>query len=84
MNSKFIIDGASVIEVVEIGDDLLAPAQTIFKRGDYDVYDTRLDARYHSMLRDLQNGKSIYNYKSSKYYKYYIERLKEENPEYII
>lgn len=84
IDSKYIIDGASVIEVIEVGDNHLVPASVMFDKKDYQLFDTRLDARYYCMLKDLQKGKNIENYKSSKYYQYYIERLKEENPEYLL
>jgi hypothetical protein len=81
---RYIINGASVIPVVEVGDDHLVPAHDMIERKDIPVFNSREDARYHCLLRDLENGKSIENYKSSRYYKYYIKRLKEENPEYIL
>ena len=82
--SKFIIDGSSVLEVIEIGDGFLVPSATVFKREKYILFDSREDARYFCMVQDLKKGKPIEQYKSSKYYQYYLERLKEEYPEYVI
>jgi hypothetical protein len=42
------------------------------------------EARYSTLLLALKSGKPIQNFKSSKYYKYYIKRLKEDNPEYLV
>jgi hypothetical protein len=84
METKFIVDGASVIEVVEVGDGFLVPAINVFQKKEYTLYESRNDARYNCMLEELKKGKDISNYKSSKYFKYYVERLKKEHPEYII
>jgi len=54
----------------------IKPSTTIFK--------TIKEARYCSMLVDLGRGKNINNYRSSKYYKYYLSRLKKDHPEYLI
>lgn len=84
METKFVLDGASVIEVIEIGEYLVPAANMILKTADHQTFESREDARYHCMLEGLKKGKDITTFKSSKYYKYYIERLKKENPEYII
>lgn len=81
---KYVLNGATVVPVVEVGDEFLVPAHEMFRKENCPVFGSREDARYHCLLKDLEKGKSIENYKSSKYYKYYIERLKEENPEYIL
>jgi len=82
--TKFIIDGNSVISVVEVGDGYLVPADVIFKKKDNQLYNSREDARFYCMLEQLEKGKDITNFKSSKYYKYYVERLKKDFPEYIL
>lgn len=46
-----------------------------------DYYDDKMDAMYANFVR---RKKHIENYKSSKYYKYYLKRAKKENPELII
>jgi hypothetical protein len=81
---KYIINGASVLPVVEVGEEYLVHASLLFKKKDNQLYESRIDARYQCMLEDLKKGKRLENFKSSKYYKYYVERLRVENPEYII
>jgi hypothetical protein len=84
IETKFIIDGSSVIEVIEIGDGLVVPANVIFEVRNHELFESRKDARYHSMIKELEKGKSIENFKSSKYYKYYLNRLRKDHPEYLI
>jgi len=84
MQTKYIIDGNVTIEVIEVGEYLVPSANLIYKSSNYVKYDTKLDVMYAKLLRDLSNGKDISNYKSSKYFNYYVERLKEENPEYYL
>jgi len=47
-------------------------------------YDKKFDAQYTLLLQRLDSGVNFSNYKSSPYYKDYIERLQKENPEYLI
>lgn len=84
MESKYIIDGNSTIEVIEVGDYLVPAANLIYKAEKYEIYDTKLDVMYAKLLRDLANGKVLENFRSSKYYLYYVQRIKEENPEYYL
>jgi hypothetical protein len=83
MKSKYIIDGYKVIEVFEI-DDYLVPCSVLFDKAEHQLYNSREDARYYSLLEQLDRGKSIEDFKSSRYYSYYLERLKRENEEYLI
>jgi len=82
--TKFILNGANVVPVVEIGDDYLVPADVMFKKEQHTIYESRLDARFFCMLKELEKGKALEDYKKSKYFKYYVERLKKEYQEYII
>lgn len=82
--TKYIIDGNGVIPVIDVGDGYLVPASTIFPKKDHVVYDDKMDALYEKLVRDLTKGKPLENFKSSKYYKYYVARLKEDHPEYAI
>jgi hypothetical protein len=76
LETKYIINGAAVIPVVEVGDDFLVAATEVFSKSDIQLFGTREDARYYCLLRDLESGKkTIENYKSSKYYQYYLKRL---------
>lgn len=83
-STHYIIEKDSVVPVVKINDEYLVPANVIFKKRDFKVYDSKLDALYDKLLRDLAKGKSLENFRRSKYFKYYTERLKEENPEYYL
>lgn len=82
--TKYIIDKGNVMSVYDLGDDDFVWATDIFKLSNTVVFDDRMDAMYYKLILDLQKGKSLDNFKSSKYYNYYIERLKSDNPEYII
>jgi len=84
METKFIIEGNTTLEVVEVGDYLVPAANMMFKSKDYTLYNNKLDVMYAKLIRDLSNGKDMSSYKRSKYYQYYVDRLKEENPEYYI
>jgi len=48
------------------------------------IFDSKEELKYYSLVLDLKSGKPLSNFKRSKYYKYYISRLKEEYPEYVI
>ena len=82
--TKYIIDNSVVVPVVQVNEEWLVPANTLFNKKDNIVYNSKLDAQYFLMLSNLKKGKSLENYRSSKYYKYYIDRLKDENPEFMI
>lgn len=80
---KFILIGADVIRVLVCGDKII-PTDCYYQLEDFEIFDSREDAMYSKLLDCLKAGKSLDNYKSSKYYKMYVERLKKEYPEYII
>lgn len=81
---KYIIDGDGVIPVFDVGGGYLVPASNVFPKKDHVVYNDKMDAMYYKLIRDLAKGKPLENYKSSKYFKYYMKRIKEEHPEYAI
>lgn len=81
---KYILLGKAVIPVYELADGQLITAGDIYDASNYKLYTNKLDAMYDKLVIDLQSGKPLENYKSSKYFKQYIERLKKEHPEYII
>lgn len=83
MDKKYIIDGYKVVEVFEL-DDYLVPCSVLFDKAEHRLYDSREDARYYSFLDQLDKGKTLNDFKSSRYYKYYLERLKKENEEYLL
>ena len=84
LKEKYIVCGNDVVPVYELANGDLTIAADIFKANDYIVYTNRFDAMYAKLIKDLQRGKSLENYRSSKYYKQYIERIKKENPEFAI
>ena len=81
---KYVLDGGNVIPVYDVGGGWFVIATEFYDATKYKLYDNRMDAMYDKLVKDLQTGKPIENYRSSKYYKYYIDRLKKENPEFII
>lgn len=81
---KYIIDGKNVIPVLKANDYWLIQAGNSYRVDKYELYDDKMDAMYYNLLHQLSEGISLDNYKGSKYYKYYMERLKVENPEYLI
>ncbi len=81
---KYILCGKDIVPVYELADGQLIAAGDIFDRTHFTVYTDRKDALYDKLINDLKTGKSIDNYKSSKYFQYYVNRLKKDNPEYII
>jgi hypothetical protein len=81
---KYILYGKDIIPVYELADGQLITAGDIFDPTQFKVYTDRKDALYDKLVNDLKQGKPIDNYKSSKYFKYYVDRLKKDNPEYII
>jgi hypothetical protein len=84
LTPKFLYSGISVTEVYDFGDFLVPVNVLIKKRKNSILFNNKFDAMYKMLLYNLEKGKKIENYKSSKYYKKYIERLKIENPEYLI
>lgn len=81
---KYILCGKDIVPVYELADGQLIAVGDVFDPKFFKVYTDRKDALYDKLIKDLQNGKPIENYKSSKYYQYYVDRLKKENPEYIL
>jgi len=50
----------------------------------HNYYETKSEAMYACVVKNLQAGKPLDNYKRSPYYNEYVQRLKIEHPEYII
>ena len=82
-NTKFINVAGQTLEVVVHGE-YAYPVGSGFKIQRYQLHDTKFDAMYEKFLHSLKRGKPYTNYKSSKYYKQYLERLKKDYPEYFI
>lgn len=84
MKTHFVLLPDGVIEAYDLGDGDFVQVSEKFKCEPSDVFETKFDAYYAHVVRRLQNGTPLSNYKSSKYYNEYVERLKKEHPEYII
>jgi len=83
----FVVNGTNTTTYFNIGGYLVPEDSNITTFEDVKaeaVCSELKEARYLAMLCGLKRGKSIENFKRSKYYEYYLERLKEEHPEYII
>lgn len=80
---KYIFDRGGASAVVELQNGYFAYAKHIFKHNE-ELFDTPEEALYSAMVKNLQTGTNLSNYKSSPYYDYYVKRLKEEYPEYVI
>lgn len=81
---QYIVDGKCVRPIVDIGNGAAVHASEVFSIKDKHLFGTKKDALYAKLINELAEGKSIFNFKSSPYYKYYIERLKQQNPEFIL
>lgn len=80
----YVLTGPNVVSAYDVGGGYFVVGGTLLDMVGNAVYTNKMDAMYHKLIYDLQKGKSLENYKTSKYYSYYIERLKKENPEYIL
>lgn len=81
---KYVIINAIVYPVYDLGDDNFVQITQVFKQKDVKIFNTKVDALYTCVIQRLQNGAPLSNYKSSKFYNEYVQRLKIEHPEYII
>jgi len=81
---QYMIHGNQVLSVIDIGGGYCVLAGDMIRTNGSTLFDSKNDAMYAKLLYELERGKDLRKYKSSKYYKYYIERLKKENPEYLI
>ena len=73
----------------KIGEDdefyYLIPPESVVKVAKDSVYFKKKEAQYELFKhRILHNSTTVWNFKSSKYYDYYIERATKENPELLI
>lgn len=83
---KYGICSESVVPVVHIGGNryVAVSKSNSFNVDDNDLFDEKDDAMYENFLRKIKNGTPVRNFKSSKYFKYYINRLCDEDPEWAI
>jgi hypothetical protein len=84
MKIQYVIDGNAVYGVIPLGNDEYVLTSNVFTKRNLEMFDKKKDALYAKLIRDLKGGKPLKNFKTSKYYQYYLERLKKENPEYAI
>jgi hypothetical protein len=80
----YVLMGPNVVSAYDAGGGYFVVGGTLIDIVGDAVYTDKMDAMYHKLIYDLQKGKPLENYKSSKYFKQYIERLKKEHPEYIL
>lgn len=82
--TKFALIRNEVIEVVDLGNEWYVPPQSLFKVNVINVFNTKEEANYEKALKQIIDGKPYTNFKVSKYYNYYLERLQAEHPELLI
>jgi len=49
-----------------------------------ELFRNHKDALFSMLLFRIKRGVPLSNYKKSKYYKYYLERLQKDHPEYLL
>ena len=81
---KFALTNGNVCKVIELGDDYLVEIDKIFSAKNVQLYNNKEEAMFQKLVQELKRGRNLKNYKRSKYFSYYKERLKEEYPEYLI
>jgi hypothetical protein len=81
---KYIIHNGQVHGVYEINENYSAFSENLIDTSDITLYGDRMDAMYCKLVTALSGGKPLENYRSSKYFKYYVDRLKIEHPEYAL
>lgn len=92
LTSKYMLTRNGVVLNVislglnEKGEEEFIEVKDVFtvKNKTFKLFDTKRDAMFNKLIIDLKAGKPLDNYKRSKYYNYYVKRLKVENPEYLI
>lgn len=85
MKKQFIFDGYSVYEVYMLNKNKFVYSYDIKNiPNDVIFFDEKIDAMYAQFLKNIKGGTPLKNYKRSKYYKIYLERLKKDYPEYVI
>lgn len=79
--------GKDIFTYYKIGDILIPYSVNVYTESQIKhdgKFTNKLDARYFTLIKQLQSGKKLSNFKVSKYFQYYVDRLREENPEYLI
>jgi len=72
----------STVVQVKVGDEIYLVDPKLLIPNTHKLY-TKNDAQYELFRKAMEGGKSLRNYRQSKYYKMYLERAKIENPEFL-
>ena len=87
MEVRYLVRGGTIEKYHLIGEYYVPAIVTPLKideiKHDYE-FDDLFEANYCKLCYNLKRGKPFKNYKGSKYYKRYVERLELEYPEYLI
>lgn len=82
------IEGNGTVQYIIVGETetnfIAVPAGVEIMAKKEQFYSKKFDAQYALLLKRLTNGTPLKNYKSSPYYEQYMDRLKKENPEFLI
>ncbi len=73
----------SSFEVYDLGDGKYVRKEDVFYDS-RDTFETKEDAQYEIFKNRVKGGIPVTNFKSSKYYKMYIDRARKENPELLV
>lgn len=90
LEKVYFSSNKSVFTYYKFGNILVPQSAQIYFESDIEKikgitkHETKEDAMYCILLNNLIDGGKLSNFKKSKYYEYYIKRLKIENPEYLI
>ena len=82
-----LLKNGAVKSYYKVGESLIPYTRGIEKYSEINFdneYTCIKEARYNALLFELHKGKRLSDYKVSPYYQYYIERLSEEHPEFLI
>ena len=82
--TKYVLIHGEVTEVVDLGNNLYTPPHSLMSVPPNQVFSDRREAMFQKALLEIKKGKSYTNFKVSKYYKYYLERLRQDHPEFLI
>lgn len=81
----YYVTESGISTLYKINDIYLSDAFQFFVVEKTDkIYEDKKEALYKHLIIKLLNGVPLSNYKSSKYYKYYYSRLKNDYPEFLI
>lgn len=90
LNTQYMLtSGGDVINVIDLGYNEKGKREfirvdSIFTVNKFELFGSKRDAMYHKLIKELNSGKPLSNFKRSQYYSYYVKRLQKEHPEYVI